>query len=354
MRKMQPRWDAMRMRIALVLLLSVGLVACGGGATPQRAQPTSPGVPTVPKLAAATATRPPALTVAPTPTRTPLPPSPTPLPTPTASPTVTGSPPPTASHPTPTPAVTPVPTLPPVPWWRPPLKTTWQIQLNSGYIDTSYDVKMYIVDLFLTPAETIQTLRSDGREVMCYFSAGIYESWRDDAAQFPPEILGNPYLGLDIQRWVDIRALDTLAPILEARLDLAVSKGCSGVLPVGMDGYRHETGFPLTPADQLAFNEWLASKAHERELSIGLTEDDEQVADLVPTFDWGYTETCFANNTCDAWEPFLRRNLAVFDVEYDLTPDDFCPQANQMGISALIKDEGLGGWQFSCLTDYEP
>lgn len=61
--------------------------------------------------------------------------------------------------------------------WRPaPGTTTWQWQLQ-GRIDTSFDVDMYDIDLFDTPASTIRQLQRDGRTVICYFSAGSYEDW---------------------------------------------------------------------------------------------------------------------------------------------------------------------------------
>jgi len=240
------------------------------------------------------------------------------------------------------------------PWWQPKPLTTWQIQLNGEKIDTSYDVSMYIVDLFLAPPATIQALRDANRQVMCYFNAGIYENWRDDAADYPQEILGNPYLlDLDIQRWVDIRALDVLQPILERRLDLAVQKGCTGILPAGMNGYTQDTGFPLTAEDQLAFNRWLAQAAHDRKLSIGLMEDDTQVKDLVDVYDWAYTESCFANNACDPWRPFVKKQKAVFDVEYDFDPETICPQGKKLKFSVIFKGMDLGGWQYSCLAPPE-
>lgn len=41
---------------------------------------------------------------------------------------------------------------------------------------------------------------------------------------------------------------------MQARLDLAVQKGCDGVEPDNVDGYQNNSGFPLTAQDQLAYN----------------------------------------------------------------------------------------------------
>src|SRR5262245_19459229 len=67
--------------------------------------------------------------------------------------------------------------------WEPQAGITWQWQL-TGALDTSLDVAMYDIDLFDTPAATLAALHAQGRVVICYFSAGTREDWRDDAADF--------------------------------------------------------------------------------------------------------------------------------------------------------------------------
>jgi hypothetical protein len=51
--------------------------------------------------------------------------------------------------------------------------------------------------------------------------AGWFEDWRPDVAQFPKPLLGKGHSGWPGERWLDIRKTKMLAPILEARLDLA-------------------------------------------------------------------------------------------------------------------------------------
>ena len=70
------------------------------------------------------------------------------------------------------------------PCWVPPANTSWQIQLQ-GKIKTTFDVRLYDVDLFDTPQSTINTLDVAGSRVSCYVSAGSYENWRSDACQLP-------------------------------------------------------------------------------------------------------------------------------------------------------------------------
>jgi hypothetical protein len=63
---------------------------------------------------------------------------------------------------------------------------------------------------------------------------------------FHPQCLGKDMEGWPGDQWLDIRRLDRLAPIMEARLELAAQKGCAGVDPANVDGETHDTGFPRT------------------------------------------------------------------------------------------------------------
>jgi len=232
-------------------------------------------------------------------------------------------------------------------WWQPSPGTRWQWQL-TGEIDTSFDVQMYDIDLFDTPQSVIDQLHTHERIVICYFSAGSWEEWRPDAVDFPPEVIGNPLDNWPGENWLDIRQLDVLGPIMAARLDLAVQKGCDGVEPDNVDGYTNDTGFPLTAQDQLTYNIWLAEQAHARELSIGLKNDLEQIGDLLPHFDWALNEECFTYDECDLLTPFVQANKAVFGVEYELESDQFCPQANALNFDFLKKNWDLDAWRESC------
>jgi len=236
---------------------------------------------------------------------------------------------------------------PAVDWWRPSPGTSWQWQL-SGAIDTSIDAEMYDIDLFDGPQGVIDQLHAAGRTVICYFSAGSYEDWRPDAADFPQSVLGEPLEGWPGERWLDIRQIDLLSPIMSARLDLAQSKGCDGVEPDNIDGYANQTGFQLSADDQLAYNRWLAEQAHLRQLSIGLKNDLDQVTDLLPHFDWALNEQCFQYNECDLLLPFIQAGKAVFGVEYELEPDAFCSQANALDFDWLKKNLELDAARISC------
>ena len=117
------------------------------------------------------------------------------------------------------------------------------------------------------------------------------------------------------------------------------------------DPVTNDTGFPISYADQLAYNVWLASEAHQRGLSIGLKNDPEQVDDLVDHFDWALTEGCFDQGWCGEMEPFIDAGKAVFAAEYTdtgITTSDFCDEAEVLGIDAILKHRELGRFVERC------
>lgn len=239
-----------------------------------------------------------------------------------------------APPPSPT-ASAPSPTLPTQPGpWVPPPGSSFQLQLQ-GDIDTSFVVDMYEIDID-SPQDKIDSLRAAGRIVICYLSAGSYENYRDDKDDFPPALLGKTLDGWPDEKWLDIRN-ENLKPILRRRLDKAVLKRCDGVDPDNVNGFENDTGFDLTAADQLAFNRWLAGEAHARGLSVGLKNDIGQIPDLVDYFDWALNEQCYQYSECSLLTPFVAAGKAVFGVEYQGDPAQFCPTLNAMQFSWLKK-----------------
>jgi hypothetical protein len=223
--------------------------------------------------------------------------------------------------------------------WAPAPTTTWQWQL-SGTLDRSVPAQLYDVDLFETPASTVAALQAGGARVICYFSAG---STTGDGP-----LAGERLEGWPDERWLDIRRLDRLGPVIERRLDLCARKGFDGVEPDNVDGYANHSGFPLRAAHQLRFNRFLAREAHERGLSIGLKNDLDQVRALEPRFDWALNEQCFEYRECHRLKPFTNAGKAVFVAEYALAAEAFCPAARAAGFMAMRKPLELGAQRTPC------
>jgi len=227
----------------------------------------------------------------------------------------------------------------------------WQWQLSDIPIDPGLDVDMYDIDLFENEAEVITALHAQGSKVFCYVSVGSWEDWRPDKDQFPESVIGNDYEGWSGEKWLDVRQIERLAPVMRARLDLCKDKGFDGIEPDNIDGYTNDSGFPLAYEDQLRYNLWLADEAHARGLSIGLKNDPDQVADLLPYFDWALTEDCFAEGWCEDMLPFIRVGKPVFAAEYTdsgVSIEQVCLEAKQLDFSLILKNRKLDAWQQTC------
>jgi hypothetical protein len=231
--------------------------------------------------------------------------------------------------------------------WVPAPDTTWQWQL-SGRLDLDVPAQMYDVDLFDTPASAVAEIHAGGGHAVCYMSAGSLERGRPDAARFPKRVLGRTLAGWPGERWLDIRRLSVLRPIMRSRLDRCRAKGFDAVEADNVDAYANASGFPLSGADQLRYNRMLAREAHARGLSIGLKNDLGQAAALEPDFDWALNEQCFQYRECDRLRPFTRAGKAVFAVEYGGDPAAYCAAGREHGFMVMRKRRDLDAWRQPC------
>jgi hypothetical protein len=230
--------------------------------------------------------------------------------------------------------------------WRPSSAAPihWQLQLGSQFnvaTDIVPGVTVYDIDAFDTPASVVAELHRRGCFVIGYFSFGSYEDWRPDAASFPASVKGsgNGWAG---ERWLDIRNLAVLGPILTARLNTAKAKGFDAIDPDNVDGYTNSTGFPLTAQDQLAFNRWIADQCHQRGFSVGLKNDVNQLTDLQPWFDWALNEQSYYYSEYSGYSVFTDNNKAVFEVEYRANTAQ-ATVMNSRRINSTSRDANLMG-----------
>ncbi|MCS0634879.1 endo alpha-1,4 polygalactosaminidase [Streptomyces sp. LP05-1] len=230
--------------------------------------------------------------------------------------------------------------------WLPRPGTPWQWQLD-GRVDPRPDVPVYDIDGFENDAADVARLHRDGRKVICYINAGAWENFRADHDAFPASVRGRPN-GWNGERWLDIRRLDVLRPLMEARFDMCRAKGFDAVEPDLLDAYLNDTGFPLTAAHQLAYNRMIARIAHQRGLSVGLKNDLPQIPALVGAFDFAVNEECAQYGECARLRPFVTAGKAVFHVEYALTTKEFCGESRRLGLSSMRKRLALDTWRQPC------
>jgi len=230
--------------------------------------------------------------------------------------------------------------------WIPSPVTSWQIQFTE-LLDKSLAVEMYEIDMDVA-ASDVAELHSAGKKVVCYISAGSWENWRSDAKKFPKSIIGRNYDGWPGEKWLDIRKIQILSPIISARVDICKEKGFDAVEFDNVNGYTNSTGFRLTYQDQLNYNRFLANLAHSRGMSVALKNDIEQIVDLTTYFDWTLNEECFEYQECDYLTPFVTAGKAVFNIEYNQTIDQFCADSNKRNFNSLRKNRDLGIYREAC------
>jgi hypothetical protein len=236
-------------------------------------------------------------------------------------------------------------------YWKPGPKDRLQIQFTGLPVVIQKDIEVYDLDLFDTEIETVEAIHKNGGHVICYINAGAWEDWRPDAGLYPKKVIGKDYEGWPGEKWLDIRRMDELTPILTARMDLCKQKGFEGVEPDNLNGYQNETGFDLTPADQLAFNKWIARLAHDRGLSIGLKNDPEQMEELAGDFDFTMMEECLVSGWCEKALPFIKQDKPAYAVEYtDQIPSlsPYCGKADELGVFPLLKNRLLDAYRSTC------
>jgi hypothetical protein len=225
--------------------------------------------------------------------------------------------------------------------WQPaPRTVAWQWQLQ-GRSDLDVAASVYDLDGFETSPTQVRALHRQGRKAICYLDVGSWESFRPDAGAFPKSTIGRRYEGFPNERWLDVRRFHLFAAPLEARIAICARKGFDAVEPDNVTGFENRTGFPITAADQLRFDRWIAARIHERGMGVALKNDPHQVKALLPSFDFAIVEQCFQYRECGYYRPFVEHGKAVFEAEYELAPKRFCGAAKRLGFSAIRKGYDL-------------
>ena len=241
--------------------------------------------------------------------------------------------------------------------WMPGANEPWQWVLD-GPLDLADPMDMaggassqpttFSIDGFENPASTVATLHARGYRVICYVSVGSWENYRPDAAAFPAATKGSKVSGWAGEKWLDIRRIDLLRPVMTARFKMCADKGFDAVEPDLMDGYSNRTGFALTAADQLTYNRWVADTVHSFGMSVLLKGDPEQAAQLEPWFEFALNEECAQYDECGDYAPFFAAGKTVLHVEYTGTLASFCTASKLLGMNTMKKKLVLDGWRRPC------
>jgi len=256
----------------------------------------------------------------------------------------------------------------PAAWWQPGAVGSWQWQLTWP-VDTTKAVQVYDIDYdgagTGTPAQTaaiVSTLHAQGKRAICYLETGSWESYRPDAGDYAPSILGKTLAGFADERYVDIRQLDgargptgkTLHQILVGRFQKCKNAGFDGVETDLDDTYLEgsgATGFPLTKQHQETFNTALAADMHGLGLAWFLKNgvaSDGFTADMAAVADGTVNEQCWQFGECSALKAFVTAGKPILNAEYSGTRAAVCPKAMAFPMATMRKRTSLNAavvWQ---------
>jgi hypothetical protein len=229
-------------------------------------------------------------------------------------------------------------------WWHPQKQLTWYWQLQ-GTIKNNVPVAAYDIDGFENTASEVQALHEQGKHVICYIDVGTAEDFRPDYGEFPKSVLGHSN-GWPGEKWLDIRQLSVIEPIMLARLQMCREKGFDAVEPDNIEAFSNNSGFPITAAEQLTYNEWVASAVHSLGMAVLQKNDGEQTPQLDAYFDGALTEQCNQYSECAAFKPYLEAGEPVLNAEYKLKPSKFCAADTAAGIMGARYNLALNGRRY--------
>ncbi len=230
--------------------------------------------------------------------------------------------------------------------WVPQQHLTWYWQIQ-GTVNNNESVEAYDIDGYENTAAEVSTLHAQGKHVICYIDVGTWEEWRPDADEFPASVIGKSN-GWPGEKYLDVADTSVLEPIMTKRLEMCKEKGFDAVEPDNMDTYEEgsKTGFDITAAEQLTYDEWVATEVHSLGMAVLQKNDGEQTAQLEPYFDGALTEQCNQYDECSNFDAYLAADKPVLNAEYELSTSAFCAADNAAGIMGVHYDLELDGKTF--------
>ncbi len=232
-----------------------------------------------------------------------------------------------------------------------PMRWDWQIGRTAPLQRTgSNAVDIYDVDGFLTTRAEVTAIKTqwaastlDHPRAVCYLDLA-WEDYRPDSTPggaFPAAALGHIYFGFPEERWVDLRQLDALKPMLRERVAMCAGKGFDAVELDDIDSFDppSTTGFRLTPGDAQNFLAYAFNLIHQsgmtalwknspylswwgRQYADGAVVEECYVdhacfaAQFQGSRQYGITCTALSGATPCGWDDFTAAGQWVGEAEY--------------------------------------
>jgi hypothetical protein len=228
--------------------------------------------------------------------------------------------------------------------WIPQAGLTWYWQL-FGTMNYDRNAQAYDVDPASFPGQDIAgNLHARGKRAICYVNVGATESFRNDLGGVPASAKGAELADWPGEFWLDVRDA-SVRSVMAARFQTCAALGFDAVEPDNMDGYANNSGLPLTAADQLDYNLWIAAQVHGLGMAVFQKNDAGQVSNLQPSFDGAIVEQCNQTGECGSYSPYISAGKPVLNAEYT-DPTAYCAANAAQGIRTAQFGPILDGTTF--------
>jgi hypothetical protein len=275
-------------------------------------------------------------------------------------------------------------------WWQPtntgpnngpefqwllshPPRMTNTKDLGQGAVNaagsTAPDPTVYDIDGIETSASTVAALHKMGDKVICYIEVGSVGNYYDASQEGIPSTyyaqlkaagdLGTKMPGYP-EYYININNSSTVSIIESMIKQQCAAKGFDAVEPDIDDSYTNKTGFSISEAQNIAYDQKLAAYTHSLGLAWGQKngDNDPQFSQqLEPTTDFLLIESCNYYKSCStATPPYVKAHKLVLNVEYTDTwgasstrdVKKFCPADISGGIDGNLYHQALAGWRRPC------
>ncbi len=230
-------------------------------------------------------------------------------------------------------------------------QNSWDWQLSEPF-NLTRNVSIFDTDPDSVTAAQVRAMNARGIKTICYVSVGTVENYRDDVGVFPNSVIGRTYGDWPDEKFLDIRQLDILLPIMTARFQRCKDMGFDAIEPDNMDVYNNDSGFSLSEADGVNYILALAKVAHGMGLEIGQKNVSDITDQLVDTMDFVITEGCFVDGWCEEVAAYAHSGKDILAAEYtdsNINWQNACAFAQNNNILMILKDRDLTAALQTCL-----
>jgi len=230
----------------------------------------------------------------------------------------------------------------------------WDWQL-TGQVDLDREVEMLTLHPDLVSPDQLSALTAQGIDTVCHVNVGTLEQGAPDEHAFPTAIVGSQLKDNPQERYLDIRRLHDLVPVITKRFVACKDQGFTAIGPDNLDIYAEDRSFPVNQADAVRYATTLAHVAHGLGLRIAQKNAPNLTDALQPHFDFAISDRCYEKGTCEEFAAYPKANKPAFNAEYTDVDIDFakaCAEGARLNINMIRKDRPVTAPVITCQAEF--